>query len=81
MARLHRANPESGIDHGLARRFLHEMSLIPRFEEKAAEMCDSEGTRCATPRARSTGPVRRWNAKSTVIPSHGLPTVVCTKVC
>lgn len=38
MARLHRAIPRTGIDHDLARRFLHEMSLIRRFEEKAAEM-------------------------------------------
>jgi pyruvate dehydrogenase E1 component alpha subunit len=38
MARLHRTIPQSGIDHDLARRFFHEMSLIRRFEEKTAEM-------------------------------------------
>ena len=38
MARLSRAIPRTEIDHDLARRFLHEMSLIRRFEEKAAEM-------------------------------------------
>src|SRR5690242_1564530 len=38
MAQLHPAIPQSGIDRNLARRFFHEMSLIRRFEEKAAEM-------------------------------------------
>jgi pyruvate dehydrogenase E1 component alpha subunit len=38
MARLHRAMPQTDVDPDLARRFLHEMSLIRRFEEKAAEM-------------------------------------------
>lgn len=38
MARLHRTIPRTGIDRDVARCFLHEMSLIRRFEEKAAEM-------------------------------------------
>ena len=57
MARLHRANPESGIDHGLARRFLHEMSLIPRFEEKAGAVYR---TREEVEREKHRDPVTRF---------------------
>jgi pyruvate dehydrogenase E1 component alpha subunit len=38
MARLHRPLPWTGLDRDFARRLLREMSLIRRFEEKAAEM-------------------------------------------
>ena len=38
MAQLRRVGPAVAISHGLARRLLHDMALIRRFEEKAAEM-------------------------------------------